>query len=136
MLPIIILAVSLVSVAFSLFAEFFGMLWPANAIILIALLSHRRTWNNYASIIFGAAAAMTIAARSANNSLGLCLVLTAANILEIATALLLLAIVRINTVNTTSFRNLLMFILLAGGVAPIASATISAIAFGTVHDMP
>lgn len=86
LLPVAILAISLLSIAFSHFAQFFGTLWPANAIMLIALLCHRRKWNNYASIIFGGSAAMTIAARTANDSLGLCLVLTAANILEIATA--------------------------------------------------
>lgn len=48
--------------------------------------------------------------------------------------MLVLSIFRINVANMTSFRNLLMFIFLAGGIAPIGSAVISAIAFGTEHN--
>lgn len=132
-LPIVIFAIAIVSIAFSHFANFFGTLWPANAIILVALLRHRRTLKNYASIVLGGAAAIMFAGLAAKDRLGFCLVITAANILEIATAWLLLSIVRIGAANLTSFRNLLTFILIAGGIAPIGSAAISAITFGSQY---
>jgi signal transduction histidine kinase len=48
---------------------------------------------------------------------------------EIAIALMLLSLCKINPCNLTSFKSLLIFMVVAGGVAPLSSAVISSSAF-------
>ena len=136
LLPIAIFVISVLTIDFSHLSNFVGTLWPSNAIILVALLRHIRSLSNYASIFVGGAAAIALAALVAGSSPVLSMILAAADMVEIATALALISIFRIGASNLTSFRNLLIFIVIAGGVAPIASATMSAVAFGSAHGIP
>ncbi len=100
------------------------------------MLRHRRSLSNYGSIILGGAIASALAGITAHDSAGLLFIVAAANVIEIATAWLLLSLFRIGAANLTSFRNLLSFILFAGGIAPIGSAAISGIAFGAEYHIP
>jgi signal transduction histidine kinase len=84
----------------------------------------------------GGAAAIALAAFVSGTSPVLCAIITAADIVEIATALALLSIFRINACNLTSFRHLLVFVVIVGGVAPVGSAIIGAVASGSAHGIP
>jgi signal transduction histidine kinase len=136
LLPAAIFAISLLTIDFSHLSNFIGTLWPSNAIILVALLRHIRSPSNYVSIFVGGAAAIALAAWVTGSSPMLCMILTAADMAEIAIALALLSIFQIGASNLKSFRNLLIFIVIAGGIAPIASTIISAMAFGSAHGIP
>jgi len=135
LLPVTIFVISLLSIDFTHLANAV-MLWPTNAVILVALLRHNRTPRNYGSILLSGAAAMALAGLVAGDPPALVAILTAANFIEIVTAFVLLAVLRIGATNLTSFRNLLSFIVIAGGVAPFSSAIISALAFGSAHAIP
>ena len=63
-------------------------------------------------------------------------VASGANIGEAAVAFALLSLFRIDAFNLTSFKNLLIFIGLAGVVAPLGSAILGAAAFGPAHGLP
>jgi signal transduction histidine kinase len=136
LLPAAIFAISLLTIDFSHLSNFIGTLWPSNAIILVALLRHIRSPSNYVSIFVGGAAAIALAAWVTGSGPMLCMILTAADMAEIAIALALLSIFQIGASNLKSFRNLLVFIVIAGGIAPIASTIISAMAFGSAHGIP
>jgi signal transduction histidine kinase len=136
LLPVAVFSISFLSIEFAQLSNFIGPVWPANAIILVALLRHVRSLSNYGSIILSGAAAIAAANMMSRSSPALSAIIAAANIVEITTALALLLIFRIKPCNLTSFKNLLIFIIVAGGVAPIASAFISAEAFGRAHGIP
>jgi signal transduction histidine kinase len=136
LLPVAIFVISLLAIDLSHLANFIRTLWPSNAIILVALLRHIRSLGNYASIFAGGAVAIALAALVTGSSPMLSMILAGADLVEIATALALLSIFQIGASNLTSFRNLLIFIVIAGGVAPIAGATIGAVAFGSAHGIP
>src|ERR1700676_837129 len=133
LLPIAIFATSLITIEFSHLSNLIATVWPSNAIMLVALLRHSRSLRNYASIFVGGSAANALASLLAGNSATLSAALPVANFVEVAAALVLLDICKIGASNLTSFRNLLVFIVIAGGIAPIGSAMISAIAFGAAH---
>ncbi len=136
LLPVAIFVTSVLTIDFSHLSNFVGALWPSNAIALVALLRHIRSPSNYASIFMGSAAAIALSALITGSSPALSMILAAADMVEIATAFALISVFRIGVSNLTSFRNLLIFIVVAGGVAPIASATMSAVAFGSAHGIP
>jgi signal transduction histidine kinase len=136
LLPVAIFVVALLAIGFSHVASFVGTVWPTNAIILVELLRHRRNLRNYGSILLGSAVALALAGVVTDGNLGLSIIITATNLVEVATAWALLSLLRIDARNMTSFRNLIFFIFVAGGIAPICSAVISAIVFGTVHNIP
>jgi integral membrane sensor domain MASE1 len=136
LLPLAIFATSLVTIELSRLSNLIATLWPTNAILLVALLRHVRSLSNYASILIGGSVATAIASLLAGNSLPLCVILAAANLVEIATAFVLLAAFQIGTSNLTSFKNLLIFIIVAGGIAPIGGGIVSAVALGAAHGIP
>jgi signal transduction histidine kinase len=135
LLPLAIFVISLLGINFTHLAKSV-LLWPANAVLLVALLRHNRTLSNYGSILVGGISAMVLAGLVAGDPPFLIVILTGANVIEIVTAWTLLAALRIGATNLTSFRNLLSFIVIAGGIAPFASALIGALAFGSVHGIP
>src|ERR1700692_511865 len=51
LLPVAVFAVTLLTLDFLLSADFAATIWPANAIVLVALLRHTRNLRNYGSII-------------------------------------------------------------------------------------
>jgi signal transduction histidine kinase len=132
LLPVAIFVVSLLTIDFTHISSFVTTLWPSNAIILAALLCHARNLRNDGSIFMGGYCAIGLANCAATNTLGLSAVLAGTNILEVVTALVLLSLCRIGATNMTTFRNLLIFIVVAG-VAPLGSVAIGAIVIGSEH---
>src|SRR4029077_18285535 len=61
LLPVAIFAVTLLTLEFLLRAAFAATIWPANAIVLVALLRHSRNLRNYGSIIIGGICAIALA---------------------------------------------------------------------------
>jgi signal transduction histidine kinase len=136
LLPVAIFAVTLLAIEFSRSANFAATIWPTNAIVLVALLRHARNLRNYGSIIVGSACAIALASAVSGNGAGPSAILGAANIFEVAVTLAFLSVLHIGAANLTSFRNLLIFMFVAGGVAPAGSDAIIAMVVGSVHDIP
>ena len=61
LLPVAIFLVTLLTLDFFLGANFAATIWPANAIVLVALLRHTRNLRNYGSIIVGSVCAIALA---------------------------------------------------------------------------
>jgi signal transduction histidine kinase len=136
LLPVAIFVVSLLTIEFSRYSNLVAIVWPSNAIMLVALLRYVRSPANNVSIFVGGSIATALASLLAGNSLELCAILAFANFVEIAIALLFLRAFQIGASNLASFRNLLSFIVVAGGIAPIGSALVSAVAFGSSYGFP
>ena len=136
LIPVVIFAVSALTIAISRHSNFISTLWPANAIMVATLLCHVRSFTNYASIIGSGSAATALASLLSGNSIPLCATLLAANAIEVISALALLSAFEINSANLTSFNGVLTFIFVVGGVAPMGSTLISASAYGLAHDVP
>lgn len=136
LLPVAIFAVMLLTIDFSRRANFAATIWPPNAIVLVALLRHARNLRNYGSIVVGSACAMTLASVVSGDGAVPSAILCAANIFEIAVTLAFLSVLHINAANLTRFRNLLVFMFIAGGVAPAGSDAIIAMALESAHGIP
>jgi signal transduction histidine kinase len=136
LLPVAIFVTSMLSIEFSHTAHFVGTLWASNAIILVALMRYRRNLANYSSIVLGGALASALAGIIGGDTPALVAILTAINIGEVALALFLLSLFNVDASNLASFRNLLIFMGVAGGLAPLAGATASAFAFAPAHNIP
>ena len=136
LLPVVIFVTSVLTINFSRHSNLIATIWPANAIMLAALLRYARSPANYASIVVGGSAAAALAGLLAGNSLALSATLLVANLVEVVIAFALLAIFKITASTLTSFRGVLSFIVIAGGVAPIVGTLISATAFGWEHGFP
>jgi len=134
-LPVAIFVVSALTIAISRRSNLVSTLWPANAIVLAFLLCHARSVINYVSIIGGGSAATALASWLAGNSLALCATLMLANCVEVVSALALLAAFQIRSSNLTSFNGVLIFICIAGGVAPIGSTLLSASAYSLANEI-
>jgi integral membrane sensor domain MASE1 len=135
LLPVAVFAVAASTIAISHSAKFVSTLWLANGVVLVALLRHARTPRNYGLILAGAAGAIWLANLVNGGGAALSAAMTLANLVEVATALVLLRIFNIDAANLTQFRNLLIFIVVAG-IAPITSATIGGIATELARGIP
>jgi signal transduction histidine kinase len=136
LLPVAIFAVTLLTLDFLLSPSFAATIWPANAIVLVALLRHTRNLRNYGSIIIGSACAIALANVAVGDSAAPAAIFGLANVFEVAVTLAFLSVLRINAANLTSFRNLLIFIVIAGGVAPAGSNAVNAMVIGAAHGIP
>jgi signal transduction histidine kinase len=136
LLPVAIFVVTLLTLDFLLGANFVATIWPANAIVLVALLRHTRNLRNYGSIVIGGICAIALANVAVGNSAVPSAIFGIANIFEVAVTLAFLSALRINAANLTSFKNLLIFIVIAGGVAPAGSNAVNAMAIGAAHGIP
>ncbi len=136
LIPVAVFVIAALTIDLSHDAKYITTVWPANAVILAALLRYVRSPGNCLSIFLGGACAMAIASLVAGNGAPLSAVLTVANTVEIATALALLSLFGVNASNLTSFGNMVIFMALAGIVAPIASDAGAAMAIGSVRDVP
>jgi signal transduction histidine kinase len=136
LLPAAVFSVTLITIEFSHLSNFIATLWPPNAILLVALLRYARSMRNYGSILAGGACAIALANFVTGNGPAYSAMLGAANIAEVGIALALLSIFQIGISNLTSFKNLLIFIIVAGGVAPIGSDAVSAMVIGAAHKIP
>ena len=136
LLPVAIFVVTLLTLDFLLSANFAATIWPANAIVLVALLRHIRNLRNYGSIIIGSICAIALANIVVGNSAVPSAIFGVANIFEVAVTLAFLSALHINAANLTSFKNLLIFIVIAGGVAPAGSNAVNAMVIGAAHGIP
>jgi signal transduction histidine kinase len=136
LLPVAVFVISLLTIDFSRHSNLIATIWPINAIMVAALLRHVRSPGNYISVVAGGSAAAAFASVLAGNSAALSATFMIANVVEVTIALALLAIFQINSSSIRSFRGILSFILIAGGVSPIASTLISAIAYGAEYGFP
>jgi signal transduction histidine kinase len=136
LLPVAIFAVTLLTLDFLLSPNFTATIWSANAIVLVALLRHTRNLRNYGSIIVGSACAIALANVAVGDSAASSAIFGVANIFEVAVTLAFLSVLHINAANLTSFKNLLIFIFIAGGVAPAGSNAVNAMVIGAAHGIP
>jgi hypothetical protein len=95
LLPVVIFVTSVLTINFSRHSNLIATIWPANAIMLAALLRYARSPANYASIVGGGSAAAALAGLLAGNSLALSATLLLANLVEVVIAFALLAIFKI-----------------------------------------
>lgn len=136
LLPVTIFVVTLLTIDFLLGANYVATIWPANAIVLVALLRHSRNLRNYGSIIVGGACAIALANAAVGNSAASSAIFGVANIFEVAVTLAFLSVLHINAANLTSFKNLLIFMVIAGVVAPAGSNAVNAMVIGAAHGIP
>ena len=136
LLPVTIFVVTLLTIDFLLGANYVATIWPANAIVLVALLRHSRNLRNYGSIIVGSACAIALANAAVGNSAASSAIFGVANIFEVAVTLAFLSVLHINAANLTSFKNLLIFMAIAGVVAPAGSNAVNAMVIGAAHGIP
>ena len=135
-LPVAIFAVTLLTLDFLLGANFVATIWPVNAIVLVALLRHARNLRNYGSIVIGGICAIALANVAVGNSVAPSAIFGVANMFEAVVTLAFLSVLRINAANLTSFKNLLIFIVIAGVVAPAGSNAVNAMVIGAAHGIP
>lgn len=133
LLPVAVFVVSALDIDFTHVSNFIGTLWPSNAIILVALLRHVRSIGNYCSILLSGCAAIALAAIVAGTSPTMAIILAVADLTEVSVAMVLLSLFHIEATNLSSFRNLVIFIVVAGGLAPLGSVIICIPTFGTLH---
>ena len=132
-MPVAVFVVSTLDIDFTHVSNFIGTLWPSNAIILVALLRHVRSIGNYCSILLSGCAAIALAAIVAGTSPTMAIILAVADLTEVSVAMVLLSLFHIEATNLSSFRNLVIFIVVAGGLAPLGSVIICIPTFGTLH---
>ncbi len=135
LLPFAVFVIALLTIDFSHLSNLIMTLWPANAVILAALLRHTRSLRNCGPIFVGACCAIGLANLAAGNGPVLSVIYTAADIIEVSIAFVLLFIFCVDPSNLNSFRNLLTFIAVAGGIAPIGSEVVGALAVGLAHQL-
>jgi signal transduction histidine kinase len=135
-LMLVLFVSSLASIEFASSASSTATLWPSNAILLAVLLRSTRHWRNDGFMVLGGGIAIAVASLVGGNSLALSAVLTIGDIVEVLTAWALLAIFQDNNSNFTRARNIIIFMILAGGVAPLTSASIVATAVPTRAGIP
>jgi signal transduction histidine kinase len=132
---LVLFVVSFTSIEFMRGVNWIATLWPSNAILLAFLLRSAPNSRNYGLIFLGGGTAIALANLASGNSPALSAVLTMGNIVEVAAALVLLAIYQDDS-DLTYIRNLRIFMMLAGGVAPLVSASIGAAALAAGYAIP
>jgi signal transduction histidine kinase len=135
-LPVVFFVVSILSFDFSRLSHYAVTIWPTNALILAALLRYEHNLRNYASIMVSGGFAIALAAITSGVTPISGLTLGASDLFEVFVVLVLLAVLRINACNLTQFRTLLVFILIAGTIAPIGSDALAAMAVGSAYSIP
>ena len=135
-LTVALFVVSFTSIELTRGPNSIATLWPSNAIVLAFLLRSARNSRNYGLIFLGGGTAIALANLACGNSPALSVVLTIGNIVEVATARALLAIYQDDDSSLTGIRNLSIFMMLAGGVAPLVSASMGATAMAAAHAIP
>src|ERR1700730_6063796 len=134
LLTLVLFVISFTSIEFARSPN--SVLWPSNAILLAFLLRSTRDSKNYGLVFLGGGTAIALANFASGYSPVLITVLTIGNIVEVATAWVLLAIYQDDDFDLSYIRNLDIFMLLAGGIAPLASASIGATALAAAYEIP
>ncbi len=135
-LPVVFLVVSILSLDFARLSHYVVTIWPTDALILAALLRCERSLRNYASILLGGACAIALGAMTSGVTPISGIILGASDVFEVCVVLVLLAVCRIDASNLTQFRSLLVFITIAGAIAPIGSDAVAAMAVGSAYAIP
>ena len=120
--------VSFASIKFTSSTNSIAILWPSNAILFAVLFRAARDIRNKVLILLSGGIAIVLANLADGDTLPLSVALATANVAEVATACWLLNRFRDASPDITRVRSLAFFILLAGGAAPLVSATIGATA--------
>ena len=120
--------VSFASIKFTSSTNSIAILWPSNAILFAVLFRAARDIRNKVLILLSGGIAIVLANLADGDTLPLSVALATANVGEVATACWLLNRFRDASPDITRVRSLAFFILLAGGAAPLVSATIGATA--------
>src|SRR6516162_2779269 len=131
-LTVLVLLVSLVSIGFTRDEGFIATFWPSNAVVLAILLRSSRNLPNHARILASGAIAIFLANLAGGNAPALSAAMAAANIAEVGAATALLLRLR-ERMDLARIRTLSIFILAAGGAAPVVGASIGAAALGHAH---
>jgi signal transduction histidine kinase len=133
LLPIAIFVITLLTIKFSQYSNIIATIWPASAVVLVALLRHKRSVRNYVPIFAGSGCAIVLASLAAGNGWTASAVIGAADIFEIAVTVAFLSVCKIDASNLTGFKNLLLFILIGACIAPIGCDAITAMAIGAAR---
>ena len=136
LLPIVIFVIALLTIKLSQYANVMATIWPTSAVILVALLRHKRSVRNYGAIFFGGYCAITLASLAAGNGPAASAIIGTADIFEIAVTLAFLSICKIDASNMTGFKNLLLFIFIGGCIAPIGCDAVTAMAIAAARGLP
>src|ERR1700730_5650722 len=135
-LTLVLFVVSFTSIEFMRGVNWIATLWPSNAILLAFLLRSAPNSRNYGLIFLGGGTAIALANLASVNSPELSALLTIGNIAEVATARVLLAIYQDDDCDLTYIWNLRIIMMLAGGMAPLVSASIGAAALAGAYAIP
>ncbi len=136
LLPIAIFVITLLTIKFSQYANIIATIWPASAVVLVALLRYQRNLRNYGPIFFGSYCAITLASIASGNGLTASAIIGAADLFEIAATLAFLSVCKIDASNLTGFKNLLLFIFIGAFITPIGCDAIAAMAIAAARGMP
>ena len=136
LLTLSLFAVSFVSIKLTSSTGSIATLWPSNAILFAVLFRASRDSRNHARILLSGGIAIVLANLFDGDSLPLSVALAIANVAEVATADWLLGRFHNARPDITRVRSLAFFILLAGGAAPLVSATLGATAIVTDLRVP
>jgi signal transduction histidine kinase len=136
LLPIAIFVITLLTIKFSQYSNIIATIWPTNAVVLVALLRHKRSVSNYAAIFIGSSFAIILASLAANNGWAASAIIGISDILEIAVTLAVLSACKIDASNLTGFKNLLLFIFIGACITPIGCDAITAMAIGAARGIP
>jgi len=124
-----VFATSLACIEFTRSAGAIAALWPANGIVLAALLRDNASpKKNRCSLFFGGLAGFVLAHLAAGDGLLLTIALPLACMAEVAAAVWLVDGIGGGAVDLGRTRSLVLFVLLAGGIAPLVGATLGATA--------
>jgi signal transduction histidine kinase len=124
-----VFAASVASIEFTRSAGSIAALWPADAIVLAVLLrDHRGSTKHRCALLVGGAAGFMLAHVAVGDGLQLATTLPLANMAEVAAAVWLVNKFGDGAIDLARTRSLALFVLLAGGVAPVIGATIGATA--------
>jgi len=132
-----VLVTALASIEFTRSSDSIAAVWPANAIVVAALLRNNRGAPRNRQLMFlGSLAGFVLANLAAGDGLLLSTTLPLANMSEVAAAVWLVNRFIGGAVDLGRTRKLVLFVLLAGGLAPVAGATIGATAVSAAGWLP
>jgi integral membrane sensor domain MASE1 len=131
-----VLITALASIEFTRGSNSIAALWPANAMVVAALLRNNRGAIRSRQFMFlGSWAGFVLAHRAAGDGVLLSTTLPLANMSEVAAAVWLVDRF-ISVVDLGRPRTLTFFVLLAGAIAPVLGATIGATAVSAADWLP
>jgi signal transduction histidine kinase len=132
----VVFALSFLSITFTRQTDSIAILWPANAVLLAALLRGKRDLGRHGLLLISASLAFYTSNAASGRSHLLSLAFTAADIAEVEVALILLIKTGYASSDISRPRNLFFFLLCAAAVAPLVSASLGAAAVSMALGQP